>query len=220
MKRAFTLIELLVVIAIIAILAAILFPVFSQAKQAAKKTMCLSNVRQLGIASMLYANDYDDQLLSRPDDNSMNGQWTTWFDYFAPYTKSGEIAKCPSYSGSYPIKDHWDLSRNLKATYSINMDIISDSGAALMGHLSGITNPASTMLISETASGFTWFSGDAPWNDWTCADMIMDRGQMHYVEKLSVLRNIKPWDGSSNVTEAVLPAIRAKVNIIAMNRFM
>jgi prepilin-type N-terminal cleavage/methylation domain-containing protein len=60
MKRAFTLIELLVVIAIIAILAAILFPVFAQAKVAAKKTAAVSNVKQIGMATMQYMADYDD----------------------------------------------------------------------------------------------------------------------------------------------------------------
>src|SRR5438270_7383421 len=62
MKRAFTLIELLVVIAIIAILAAILFPVFAQAKEAAKKTQCLSNTNQIGKGYQLYATDYDDSI--------------------------------------------------------------------------------------------------------------------------------------------------------------
>src|SRR5512142_1370838 len=59
MKRAFTLIELLVVIAIIAILAAILFPVFAQAKESAKQTQCLMQMKQLGLALAMYENDND-----------------------------------------------------------------------------------------------------------------------------------------------------------------
>src|SRR3954469_8157623 len=61
-RRAFTLIELLVVIAIIAILAAILFPVFAQAREAARKTQCLSNVKQIMTGILMYAQDYDEQL--------------------------------------------------------------------------------------------------------------------------------------------------------------
>src|SRR5215475_1601730 len=67
-RTAFTLIELLVVIAIIAILAAILFPVFAQAKEAAKKTQCVSNTKQTALAAMMYATDYDD-ILPRHDNN-------------------------------------------------------------------------------------------------------------------------------------------------------
>lgn len=67
-QRAFTLIELLVVIAIIAILAAILFPVFAQAKSAAKKAVCLSNIKQAALASVMYAGDFDD-VLPRVDNN-------------------------------------------------------------------------------------------------------------------------------------------------------
>jgi prepilin-type N-terminal cleavage/methylation domain-containing protein len=59
-QRGFTLIELLVVIAIIAILAAILFPVFAQAREAARRASCVSNLRQLGTATMLYTQDYDE----------------------------------------------------------------------------------------------------------------------------------------------------------------
>ncbi|MBX3115671.1 MAG: prepilin-type N-terminal cleavage/methylation domain-containing protein [Fimbriimonadaceae bacterium] len=79
MKKAFTLIELLVVIAIIAILAAILFPVFAQAKEAAKKTQSLSNAKQIGTAVMIYITDYDDLF---PMANNANWNAPTWA--FAP----------------------------------------------------------------------------------------------------------------------------------------
>src|SRR5450631_3421527 len=59
-RKAFTLIELLVVIAIIAILAAILFPVFAQARESARRTACLSNTKQIGLAMLMYLNDYDE----------------------------------------------------------------------------------------------------------------------------------------------------------------
>ncbi len=99
MKKAFTLIELLVVIAIIAILAAILFPVFAQAKAAAKQTANLSNLKQLGVAAQIYAGDYDDNLPVDPgfdfcpSDPSLGvGDIDRWGNYywpflFEPYTK-------------------------------------------------------------------------------------------------------------------------------------
>jgi prepilin-type N-terminal cleavage/methylation domain-containing protein len=92
-KQAFTLIELLVVIAIIAILAAILFPVFAQAKYAAKKTQDLSNIKQLGTSNAIYTADYDDlQPLSRTVVNGADW-WTarmySWKDATAPYVKNG-----------------------------------------------------------------------------------------------------------------------------------
>lgn len=100
MKRAFTLIELLVVIAIIAILAAILFPVFAQAKEAAKKTQCLSNTNQLGKATLLYANDYDDMIvpwLRSPAEYPYAGL-ALWTGALLPYVKAGGD---PSGHGSY-----------------------------------------------------------------------------------------------------------------------
>src|SRR5437879_4143900 len=77
----FTLIELLVVIAIIAILAAILFPVFAQAKAAAKATACLSNVKQSVVGALLYAQDYDDTwpILDNFEINGAVGTDTFWF---------------------------------------------------------------------------------------------------------------------------------------------
>jgi prepilin-type N-terminal cleavage/methylation domain-containing protein len=85
MRRAFTLIELLVVIAIIAILAAILFPVFAQAKEAAKATADLSNVKQIGIATAIYEGDTDDTMTLGWGDNSANGQHGYNYNKYVPF---------------------------------------------------------------------------------------------------------------------------------------
>jgi prepilin-type N-terminal cleavage/methylation domain-containing protein/prepilin-type processing-associated H-X9-DG protein len=107
--RAFTLIELLVVIAIIAILAAILFPVFAQAREAARKTSCLSNVKQFTLAAMMYTQDYDEMLVGpalrrcdpnpTPYSNYWWGKgWMTWPELIMPYNKNVQIYTCPDRS--------------------------------------------------------------------------------------------------------------------------
>ncbi len=94
-RRGFTLIELLVVIAIIAILAAILFPVFSKAREKARQTSCLSNVKQLALASRMYIDDWDE---CWPASDSVT--WNplhTWTYLYAPYIKNWDIYNCPSH---------------------------------------------------------------------------------------------------------------------------
>jgi prepilin-type N-terminal cleavage/methylation domain-containing protein/prepilin-type processing-associated H-X9-DG protein len=108
MKKAFTLIELLVVIAIIAILAAILFPVFAQAKEAAKKTGCLSNLKQIGLGWIMYNGDHDDTIMRAhiltPEKTFFYwGSWdgTTLRDsegLLYPYMRNSQIHACPSFS--------------------------------------------------------------------------------------------------------------------------
>lgn len=95
MKRAFTLIELLVVIAIIAILAAILFPVFAQAKAAAKKTAALSNCKQFGLSFSMYNTDYDDTFLVQQNADELNDRGE--FQYILqPYVKNRDIFYDPA----------------------------------------------------------------------------------------------------------------------------
>jgi len=92
LSKAFTLIELLVVIAIIAILAAILFPVFAQAKMAAKKTSDLANVKQIGLGVAMYGNDYDD---GYPFCWGWGGNSLPWHQQIDPYVKNLAIWKSP-----------------------------------------------------------------------------------------------------------------------------
>lgn len=96
-QSAFTLIELLVVIAIIAIRAAILFPVFAQAREKARQTACLSNMKQIGLAIMQYTQDYDETYPMKLYDDSKG--WETarannWRSLTLPYLKSYDVYTC------------------------------------------------------------------------------------------------------------------------------
>lgn len=108
MHKGFTLIELLVVIAIIAILAAILFPVFSRAREKAYQTSCLSNVKQLMLATQMYCSDNDEQFLWYTADwncywwcgyrDPVSQNWDNTRSPIYPYTQSGQIQRCPSFA--------------------------------------------------------------------------------------------------------------------------
>jgi prepilin-type N-terminal cleavage/methylation domain-containing protein/prepilin-type processing-associated H-X9-DG protein len=100
-RRGFTLIELLVVIAIIAILAAILFPVFAQAREAARKSTCLSNMKQIGMGIAMYTQDNDEQLPQGTRGNSCTdsmgaGRDSRWMHQIYPYVKNNGLFTCPS----------------------------------------------------------------------------------------------------------------------------
>lgn len=105
-QKGFTLIELLVVIAIIAILAAILFPVFGRARDNARRTSCLSNLKQMGLAFMQYAQDFDEvmpQTSWNPGGSCgsvNNGCAFWWMDAVQPYVKSTQLFTCPARSKS------------------------------------------------------------------------------------------------------------------------
>jgi prepilin-type N-terminal cleavage/methylation domain-containing protein/prepilin-type processing-associated H-X9-DG protein len=108
-KRAFTLIELLVVVAIIALLAAIIFPVFSRARENGRRASCQSNLKQIGLALLQYQQDYDETLAadwygplpnSQSDPASFLNARYKWMDAIYPYVRSEQIFTCPSDSRS------------------------------------------------------------------------------------------------------------------------
>jgi prepilin-type N-terminal cleavage/methylation domain-containing protein/prepilin-type processing-associated H-X9-DG protein len=96
-KRAFTLIELLVVIAVIALLAAILFPVFARARENARRASCQSNMKQIGLGILQYAQDYDENMPYYQANYPITD--TPWQFTIQPYLKSIQLFKCPSNIG-------------------------------------------------------------------------------------------------------------------------
>jgi prepilin-type N-terminal cleavage/methylation domain-containing protein/prepilin-type processing-associated H-X9-DG protein len=114
-RKAFTLIELLVVIAIIAILAAILFPVFAQAKESAKRIACLSNAKQMGTSIQMYVADYDDTYSSAyyyPNDSNSSGGYAQWSGLLQPYIKTWNIFICPSSKSGGLAPTNYQVSSN------------------------------------------------------------------------------------------------------------
>ncbi len=121
-SRGFTLIELLVVIAIIAILAAILFPVFSKAREKARQASCMSNLKQIGAALTMYTEDYDGTYPRGqfwPFDSSY-----TWIMVLEPYVKNTQVFRCPSggndpYGYGYNIA-YWGAGDWVDGMHGIN----------------------------------------------------------------------------------------------------
>nr|AUN36255.1 hypothetical protein [uncultured bacterium] len=147
-RKAFTLIELLVVIAIIAILAAILFPAFARARENARRTSCMSNMKQMGLGVMQYTQDYDEkypQAYYYPDDNSSAGGYAHWSGTIFPYVRSNQLFVCPS-----------DALGGMAPT-----NFIGDNGGA--GVPSGQTAQAAIKDIQ------------APRLSYTCNEMVMPR---------------------------------------------
>jgi len=178
--RAFTLIELLVVIAIIAILAAILFPVFAQAKLAAKKTVALANAKQIALASQMYMNDFDDAVIKEYfgfpqaptcDWGTINGIFYNWRYAMNPYlAKSTGIISDPT----NPFQDpkFWTSAisgvpnpSNLPAVWSVNTAIVGfANGQCAFGNAS--KNGQDTLsVVNDVANTLIMLPSRTQWND-------------------------------------------------------
>ena len=138
-RRGFTLIELLVVIAIIAILAAILFPVFARAREKARQTSCLSNVKQIALGFLMYAQDYDEVMAPRyyRYDPAVAGG-PHWDLLLYPYTMNMDVYRCP----------------NTRAqSYGYN------DGTLAYQSMARATRPAELVILSDVKMGWTTTGG-------------------------------------------------------------
>jgi prepilin-type N-terminal cleavage/methylation domain-containing protein/prepilin-type processing-associated H-X9-DG protein len=179
--KGFTLIELLVVIAIIAILAAILFPVFAQAREKARAISCISNLKQLGTAAMMYSQDYDERVINEhvgiPDAALpiRAGQAADWYRFWPyliqPYVKNYNVTICPDFEAEGgPDWPNDPENHRVGGSLGIN-DLMSgwDDGSVKMA---SINEPAKSVQFGDTASAYDSAQGGG-WQAW-------DGGQKAY----------------------------------------
>jgi prepilin-type N-terminal cleavage/methylation domain-containing protein/prepilin-type processing-associated H-X9-DG protein len=168
--QGFTLIELLVVIAIIALLAAILFPVFSRARENARRASCMSNEKQLALGVLQYVQDYDEKLPMWALD--ANAKSTTgWQAVIYPYVKNGQVYRCPSVSqngvikngvnyaaGTHPVLGvkysqigyGWNVGTSANLNLGLGYAIDNVGGWSQTPiHMSAVVEPATTLMLGD-----------------------------------------------------------------------
>jgi len=156
--KGFTLIELLVVIAIIAILAAILFPVFAQAREKARASTCLSNSKQLALAVVMYAEDYDEVLPKTADPDRggggaslNNGSWSMVMA-LDPYTKNRKIFTCPSVTKEVYL----DVTPSNRLWNGIIFETANVDTATSAKSLAEIQNGSTVAMAVEGMANVVW----------------------------------------------------------------
>lgn len=159
--RGFTLIELLVVIAIIAILAAILFPVFARARENARRSSCMSNLKQIGLGMMQYTQDYDERMplwtyaRARPwgagYEGTGNNTQFLWYFALMPYVKSWQIYNCPSADRAQNFTGVYNSS--LGYAYNYSRPAAKSDGSRLCMSNCGVSLSGSALAAIEDVSG-------------------------------------------------------------------
>jgi len=146
--HGFTLIELLVVVAIIAILSAILFPVFAKAREKARQTSCLSNLKQLGLGLQMYVSDYESYpMMSSPSSFSPRQRWA---DYLYPYVKNPQVFLCPSAPENLANKTFAHDASIKYGGYGFNYQYLGNSRFPWTASDAEISAPAETIAITDT----------------------------------------------------------------------
>jgi len=165
-KRAFTLIELLVVIAIISILAAILFPAFARARENARKASCMSNLKQIGLAALMYTQDYDERFPMARLYFGTGAPDLKWYDLLQPYAKSMQVFVCPSAGPAYGNSSYgWNISgTGHKNDWSGSGFGYIPAQPETPGNVLGvpqslIQEPASTILAADPSSNGNGVNG-------------------------------------------------------------
>lgn len=161
-KRGFTLIELLVVIAIIAILAAILFPVFARAREKARQTSCLSNLKEIALAGLMYAQDYDETYCRTYHYYGSGGpnNLRFWQNQLQPYVKNWQIMICPSHDWTYTYSNP-DFTSSY-VLINISKTRSGSSCATMAGSkMALVQDPAGTLWFTETLSSAEIYG---PWS--------------------------------------------------------
>ncbi len=153
-RSGFTLIELLVVIAIIAILAAILFPVFARARENARKTSCMSNLKQMGLGMLQYTQDYDERMVPIRQDPGVTGARNVWFSLFQPYVKSTQLFVCPSDSNTGNIGTYWfpTAITPFRCSYAYNANLNVPNQLEQGRSLAELQNVSATVAVTDAGS--------------------------------------------------------------------
>jgi prepilin-type N-terminal cleavage/methylation domain-containing protein/prepilin-type processing-associated H-X9-DG protein len=164
-RRGFTLIELLVVIAIIALLAAILFPVFARARENARRSSCLNNMKQLANGFMMYVQDFDENVVPLGNDTVpgpnavVPGTYSWWPNLLYPYIKNQQVFFCPSASPrttmsigmSHPQIGFWQVGVANATSLSI-ADIAKPAATLIFADAGRVSNPGTSPNMGDPDS--------------------------------------------------------------------